>query len=253
MTIRTEPWPTGVPSWAELSSTDPAAAAAFYGAVLGWSTDETGPGHDGTLICRVDGHAAASIGRNGPRSWTLFIATRDLDETVGRAGAAGGTVVVPAMDIGEFGRVAVVADPTGAPVGLFQQGEQPKSFWVNGPGGLNWEDLRSADPAASREFYAAVFGWRFEPLFEEYGTVTNPDAPHPVGGIGPLWGSEPGWLVYFGVEDVDAAVSAAQAAGGAVVEAAHDSDYGRMARLADPEGAQFAVFTPPAGAAQPDR
>jgi predicted enzyme related to lactoylglutathione lyase len=118
---------------------------------------------------------------------------------------------------------------------------------------MSWEDLRSADPAVSQAFYAAVFGWTLEPLFEGYGIVVNPDAPHPVGGIGPLWGSAPGWLVYFGVPEVDAAAAAAAAGGGEVVMAPHDSEYGRMAQVRDPGGAVFAVFAPPAGAPQPQR
>jgi uncharacterized protein len=240
MTIRTAPWPTGVPCWADLTTPDPEAAAAFYGSVLGWTAspdrrEVTVEGHPvAGLVPRSDGEGA---------TWTLCVATDDLAATLARVTDAGGTVL-------RNGERTVVADPTGAVVGLRQGGG---AQWVNAPGGLNWEDLRSADPAVSQRFYADVFGWTFEPLFEGYGTVANPDAPHPVGGIGPLWGSAPGWLVYFGVVDVDVAVAAALEAGGTVVAPAHDSEYGRMAQLADPHGAGFAVFTPPAGAPQPAR
>lgn len=248
MPLRTRPWPAGVPCWAHLDTPDPEASAAFYGPVVGWTSGAPGP--DGSRVALVDGHAAAGLAASdGPARWTLHVAVDDLDAALVRVRDAGGRVVREPW-AGEGTRAAVVADPTGAQVGLLQGGG---ADWVNGPGGLAWEDLRSADPAASTAFYAAVLGWTWTPLFEDYGTVAAPDAPYPVGGIGPLWGSAPGWLVYVGVADVDAAVEAATAAGGSVVTPAHDSDYGRMAQLADPHGAVLAVFTAPAQAPQPER
>lgn len=255
MTIRTNPWPTGVPCWADLSTPDVDGAAAFYGAVLGWEVVATGLG--GYRLALVQGHPAAGLGAAGPTAWGLNIATDDLGATVAKALAAGGSVVSPVREAGAMGRLAVLADPAGVPFVAWQAGTHIGAGWVNAPGGMSWEDLRSPDPVASREFYAAVFGWRFDLLFSspdgEYGTVANPDAPHPVGGIGPLWGSAPGWLVYFGVADVDAAARAAVEHGGEVVAEPHDSAYGRMAQVRDPAGATFAVFTPPAGAPQPER
>lgn len=252
MPIRTGPWPTGVPCWAHLSANDPTALVPFYEATLGWSVrpEAADPG-GGHLVAQVQGRPAAGLGTDagGPPGWTLCVATSDLEGTLATAVAAGGRVLTGPDPAGR-GRVAVVADPTGAAVSFL---EGAGAGWVNGPGGISWEDLRSSDPAASVAFYAAVLGWRFEPLFEGYGTVANPDAPHPVGGIGPLWGAEPGWLVYFGVVDVDAAVRAALATGGSLVAAPENSPYGRMARVADPQGSTFALFTPPADAPQPTR
>lgn len=250
MTIRTAPWPTGVPCWADLTSPDPTASAAFYGPVLGWSAV---PETVDYSVFQVQGYPAAGVVRGSAPGWTLCLATDDVEATLARVGAAGGSVVAPATKVADNGTVAVVADPTGAEVGLWQGLERTGANWVNAPGGLNWDDLRSTDPEVSQRFYADVFGWTFEPLFDGYGTVANPDAPHPVGGIGPLWGAEPGWLVYFGVVDVDAAVRTAVEFGGTVVAEAHDSEYGRMAQVADPHGATFAVFTPPPGAPQPQR
>ncbi|WP_328294759.1 VOC family protein [Kineococcus sp. NBC_00420] len=251
MTLRTHPWPAGVPARADLATDDPGAAATFYGAVLGWTV--VGHRPDGSPLLGVDGAVAAEAGPATTSGWTLSIATTDLDATVAAVTAAGGSVLSGPGDVDDAGRSAVVADPTGAVVGLWEAGTRIGASWVNAPGGLNWEDLRSSDPALSREFYAAVFGWTFRELFDGYAIAANVDAPHPIGGVGPLWGSAPGWLVYFGVPDVDAAVRAALAGGGEVVHAAHDSDFGRMAQVRDPWGAGFAVFTPLPGAPQPDR
>ncbi len=95
--------------------------------------------------------------------------------------------------------------------------------------------------------------WTWTPLFEDYGTVAAPDAPHPVGGIGPLWGSAPGWLVYVGVADVDAAVEAATAAGGSVVTPAHDSDYGGWRSSRTRTAPCWRSSPRPPRAAQPER
>lgn len=251
MTIRTQPWPAGVPSWADLSATDPAAAAEFYGAVLGWTSTDTGPEFGGYRMCQVEGHAVAGIGAMGPPAWTLYIATEDVEATVAAAVEAGGSVVLPPGDVGTSGRLAVVADPSGATVGLWQAVDHIGAGWVNEAGGMVWEDLRSADPVASKTFYEKVFGWRWEELFEGYGTVSNPGEGWPLGGLGPTWGQPPGWIVYFAVPDCDAAVTAAVGAGGAVVREAEDSPYGRMATVSDLDGVLFCVMTPAEGPVPP--
>ncbi|MGI4895201.1 MAG: VOC family protein [Janthinobacterium lividum] len=248
MSVRTKPWPPGVPSWVDLSCPDPGAAGAFYAAVLGWTVVDTGLEFDDYRLGLVEGGAAAGIGSRGGLGWTLYLATDDLDATLTKVRAAGGHVLAPAMDIGDTGRRAVVADPTGTEVGLWQAGAHPGAEWVNSPGAMIWEDLRCADPAVSMRFYADVFGWTFQPLFDGYGTVTNPDAPWPVGGLGPLWGGQPGWLVYFAVADVDVAISAALGAGGSLVREAEDTPYGRMGQIADPDGIVVALMS-----ANPDR
>ena len=251
MTLRTHPWPTGVPARVDLATDDPATAAVFYGAVLGWTVVERRP--DGHLLLGVDGAVAAEAGPATTSGWTLSVATADLDATLTAVTGAGGAVLDGPLDVGAAGRSAVVADPTGAVLGLWEAGTRVGASWVDAPGGLTWEDLRSPDPVRARAFYAAVFGWTFQELFDGYATAANVDAPHPVGGVGPLWGSAPGWLPYFGATDVDAAAAAALAGGGEVVGEAHDSDFGRMAQVRDPDGAAFAVFTPRAGAPQPER
>ncbi|CAA9303779.1 MAG: hypothetical protein AVDCRST_MAG61-1172 [uncultured Friedmanniella sp.] len=131
---------------------------------------------------------------------------------------------------------------------------------VNEPGSLVWEDLRSTDPDTARSFYGALFGYEYEALEmagPDYTTFQLPTEPHVLGGMGGLMGLPDGtpshWLVYFATADVDAAVSAAQGAGGTVLAPAFDTPYGRMACLADPDGATFMVMTPDPSQPGPDR
>ena len=106
-----------------------------------------------------------------------------------------------------------------------------------------WYELQSADPPASKAFYDHVVGWTIgEPMpGMDYRMIETGHGA--VGGVMPLTtemragGARPGWLVYIGVDDVDAAAAAVTAAGGAV----HMGPWsipgvGRMAVVADPQG-----------------
>jgi predicted enzyme related to lactoylglutathione lyase len=253
MSTRTSRWPAGIPCWADLSVPDVDAAVAFYESVLGWTATDSGEEYGGYRIASVRDAAAAGIGpqmaEGFPVAWTLYLATDDADAAAAAVTAHGGTLLMPPGDVGPMGRMAIAADPSGAVFGLWQAGQMIGASLVNEPGGLVWEDLRSTDPAAAQEFYRAVFGYRYEPVEmagPDYGTFSLPDERAPLGGMGGMMGSPDGtpshWLVYFGVESTDAAVAAAEAAGGKVVMPAMDSPYGRVAAVADPVGATFCVI-----------
>jgi predicted enzyme related to lactoylglutathione lyase len=123
-----------------------------------------------------------------------------------------------------------------------------------------WEDLRSTDPDAARSFYGALFGYEYQALDmagPDYSTFQLPTEPHVLGGMGGLMGLPDGtrssWLVYFSVADTDAAASAAGRADGSVLAPPMDTPFGRMACLADPDGATFMVMTTDPAQPGPDR
>ncbi|MGQ7298261.1 VOC family protein [Quadrisphaera sp. KR29] len=260
MSRRTRPWPAGLPCWTDLASPDPAAARDFCAAVLGWEFRLRGDAPDSYAHVLVDGQVAAGVGPVSdaqPGGWSVYLATADADATARAALAAGGRVVAGPEAIGPQGRVLFVADPSGAVTGAWEAGALIGAGVVNEPGALVWEDLRSADPDASRAFLREVFGLEadsFDGAPGGYTTLRLADEQVPCGGVGPLFGApEPGWLVYFLVPDTDAAVAAASAHGGAVPGPPDDTPFGRMAVVADPHGARFAVMSAPDGAPQPDR
>jgi predicted enzyme related to lactoylglutathione lyase len=261
MSIRTSPWPAGVPCWVDLNVRDVGAARAFYGPVLGWSFQDTGDEYGGYVIAERRGAAAAGIGPqqyDGPSAWTVYFASDDADTTAETITQNSGTLIAPPGDVGPLGRLLIAADPTGAVFGVWQAGEHIGAGLVNEPGGLTWEDLRSPDPTAARTFYGALFGYRTDPVEmagEDYTTFQLPDESFPLGGIGGMMGAESApahWIAYFGVADADAAVAAAEHGGGRVVMPAFDTPYGRMAALADPAGAAFQIIVADADN-QPDR
>jgi hypothetical protein len=262
MSTRTSPWPNGIPCWADVSATDVRASGAFYTAVLGWSVPEPEEQWGGYVTAEAGGQAVAGIGplQDGRAAWTLYLATDDVDGLAGRAPQHGGTVLAPATDVGPLGRMAILADPSGAAFGLWQAGTMIGASLVNEPGGLVWEDLRSTDAAAARDFYGVLFAYEYEPLEmagPDYATFKVPGEPHVLGGMGGLMGLPDGtpshWLVYFQVADADAAVAAAERAGGTVVAPPQDTPFGRMACLADPHGATFMIMTTDPAQPGPDR
>ena len=260
MTIRTSPWPPGTPCWADLTVPDPDRAKAFYAAVLGWSYTDAGDEFGGYVSALVDGSAVAGIGPHqqpGPVAWTLYLATVDVDATAELVTAHGGTVILPAGDVGDLGRMAMATDPAGAVFGVWQAGTHIGAALANEPGGIAWEDLRSTDPAAAWSFYEAVFGHEtrlLEMAGPDYRTFHHPGDDAPLGGMGGMMGAEGAshWLVYFSVASTDDAVAAAEGAGGIVVASAFDSPFGRMAGVADPFGARFMLHQN-TGQPQPDR
>lgn len=264
MSIRTSPWPAGVPCWTDLATTDVPAAQRFYAAVLGWQFAEPDEDSGGYLIGEVGGAATAGIGpvmgdQQRP-SWTVYLASDDADGTASEITQSGGSVLLAPGDVGPMGRMLIASDPTGGVFGVWQAGTMIGASLVNEPGGMCWEDLRSTDPELARAFYSAVFRYDFHPLPEagpDYFTFHTAEEAAPLGGMGGMFDAPEGtpshWLVYFSVADADAAVAAAERAGGQVLTPAEDTPYGRMVALVDPAGAAFWVMQPPPDSVMPDR
>jgi len=251
VTIRTSPWPAGVPCWADLMSPDVEAAREFYGRVIGWDFQDTGDDYGGYVIAAIGPSAAAGIGpapEGIPSTWTMYFASDDVDKTAASVTENGGTIMMPPGDVGDLGRMFVGADPTGAAFGVWQAGTNIGAEVVNEPGGITWEDLRSPEPDAAREFYGAVFGHTFSALPDagpDYTTFHRPGDEAPLGGMGGMMGAAGApahWILYFAVADTDASVAAAESGGGTIVAPTFDTPYGRMAGITDPAGAMFWVM-----------
>jgi uncharacterized protein len=262
MTIRTTPWPAGVPCWADLSTPDVTAAKGFYSAVIGWEFQDTEDEYGGYAIATYGGHTAAGVGPaqpGAPVAWTIYFASDDADKAAAAVAEAGGIIIVAPGDVGPLGRMFIAADPTGAAFGVWQAGTHIGAGITNEPGGLAWEDLRTTDPDAARAFYEAVFGFTFQALDgagADYTMFHLPGDDAPLGGMGGMMGAEgapPHWLVYFSVASTDAALAAAESAGGTVVAPAFDTPYGRMAGITDPAGALFWVAENTTDQPQPER
>jgi predicted enzyme related to lactoylglutathione lyase len=115
----------GVFVWDELLTSDVEAAKRFYGEVVGWTTADMDMGEMVyTLFRSGDTDRAGCMtlpeGVDAPPHWIAYVATDDVDATVTRAKALGGTAYQDGMDVPGVGRIAVLGDPTGAVFGLFK-------------------------------------------------------------------------------------------------------------------------------------
>ena len=243
----------GVPNWVDLAVDDISAAGDFYGSLFGWTlSEDLGPDAGGYRMFRKNGLDVAGVGPRmdpaAPAAWTTYVNVDDVDAAAERVAKAGGTVVVPPMDLPNgSGRIAFAVDPTGGFVGLFQAGAHIGSVLVNELGTLAWNELVVRDAPTAAAFYEQVFGWTTEPmegdvdyhLFKVQGRV--------VAGCLPMGESFPEgvpthWMPYFVVEDVDASAARAQELGGAVVVPAQDMAVGRFSAISDNGGAALAIM-----------
>ncbi|MBF8191222.1 VOC family protein [Nonomuraea sp. K274] len=243
----------GTPCWIDATSPDLDASVAFYAGLFGWRSVSLGPEHRDYRLCQIDGKTVAGIQRaradNADPAWLTYFWTPDADAIAKTIEQAGGAVTAPPLDIQGQGRMAVCADPAGAAFAVWQPGANKGLGMVTDPGSLGWVELHVPGHAPVRAFYEAVFGWSITDM-------PMGDLPYPVifpaeggemsavGGIAELQpGDHPHWLPYFEVPDCDATVSTAQRLGGTVWAPETVDEVGRMAFLADPHGARFAVIT----------
>lgn len=252
MPTRSTPWPPGTPCWTDYAAADVDAARAFYTSVLGFEYTGGEEEYGGYLQAMTAGSPAAGLmprmAAEAPVGWTTYFATEDAEASVARVTEAGGTVLAPTMDVGPLGRMAIALDPTGVAFGVWQAGEFIGLQVYNEPGAVVWNEAVSPDPARAREFYSAVFGFRWQPVpgTEDYQTFSLDGGDQPVGGLGGQGPGQPtGWLTCFSARSTDEAVAAVEAGGGKVAMPPTDTPFGRFAVVADPWGASFELMQPP--------
>lgn len=244
----------GTPSWVDISTPDLEGAIAFYSGLFGWDVEIGPPEMARYSMASIDGKPVAGLAdqqQPGPASWASYVSVDDVDDIAARVEKAGGTVVVPPMEIPEAGRMLITQDVAGAFVSFWQPAQHIGAELVNEPGTLCWNELRTRAAQESIAFYGDVLGWTTvlseddDPPYYEW---QNGD--HTVGGLAPMVGDESPaevpnhWRVYFAVEDTDASAALGAELGGVVVVPPTDiPTVGRFALLDDPQGAPFAIIS----------
>lgn len=253
MTLSPHPWPAGSPGWAELTVADLGPTQRFYGGLLGWQLSIGGPETGGYVTARVDGHAVAGLRVADvplPAAWCVYLATDDLDESVARAVEAGGALLDGPVSVLDLARTALLTDPMGAVVGLWESGAHTGWDLADVPGSYVWAEQMSHDPVAARRFYTALFGYEQQDMSAPdftYTSLSVGGAPAAgVGGYGPGAGDVPAaWTWYIAVDDADAVAPRVAELGGQVVSGPEDTPYGRMLLVRGPAGEVVALLEPP--------
>jgi uncharacterized protein len=246
--------PIGAPCWIDLFTTDTDKSRAFYGELFGWTSEEAGPEYGGYINFSKDGIQVAGCMRNDgssgmPDAWSTYLASDDIEATVKEAEANGAQVFVPTMAVGELGSMAVMADVGGAAIGVWQPGLH-KGFGVfDEPGTAGWFELHTRDYDATVAFYRDVFKWNAKPMSDtpEFRYTVLAEGEEQLAGIMDASAFLPEgvpayWGIYFMVENTDAALAKVAELGGATVQPAEDTPYGRLATATDPTGAMFKLM-----------
>lgn len=246
----------GIFCWADLGTVEPAKAFEFYQHLFGWGRNDV-PTDRGPYTMLMKGEsplaglfeqhkALKDIGM--PAHWMGYVLVDNAAAAVARAKELGGEVLLQPLEVKDFGWLAVIEDPTGAPLAVWEvkPGPGPSTPPPRGVGTVCWNELLTPDAPAAEKFYTALFGWSASP--RQYG-----DMPHIAFGIegrdvagmtqmpeNPL--HSPIWLTYFSVDDPDAIAALAEKHGGRILLPPTDQpEIGRFAVLVDPQGALFGI------------
>jgi predicted enzyme related to lactoylglutathione lyase len=252
--------------WYELMTPDADAAKAFYDAVVGWQIGDPVAEFQGyRMIGRSDGGFNGGIlpltdemQQHGARpTWLAYIGVDDTDSAAAAIAQAGGKVLMPAFDITGVGRIAMVADPQGAPFYVMKpippegrENEQSDVFSVDQPQHVRWNELATTDPEGAIDFYRTQFGWSQEGDMDmgemgKYRFIQNRGTT--IGAVMPKPAQLPvsKWTYYIGVDDIDRALDAIKAGGGQVLNGPMEIPGGEFAVNAmDPQGASFGLVGP---------
>lgn len=250
--------------WYELLTDNSDKALAIYAAILGWQASDSGqPDRDYRILHMQDQDTRESsdicglmqltteMRQGGARPiWLGYIGVDDVDRAVASILVAGGNEQMPATDIPQVGRIAMVADSQGIPFYVMRgsSNESSMAFAADKPrlGHCAWNELVTSDTEAAKAFYFGEFGWtkdgemdmgpmgRYE--FIRHNGVIGAIMPKPEEAPMPMW------QYYFRCADIDLAVTTVTARGGKILHGPDEIPGGDFSLNAvDPQGAVFSL------------
>ena len=244
--------------WYELMTPDADGSKAFYDRVVGWNIQTThGDSKDYGFINNADGgmtggvlHLTDEMQQHGARPcWIGYVGVDDVDSSLGAIEAAGGNVLMPARDIEMAGRIAMVADPNGAPFYVMTpSGEgESTSFSPTLLGRCAWNEMLAEDQQVALDFYTGLFGWSLPEPMDMGPMGSYQFVAHDGVTTGAIMRKSPevpvsAWTHYFRVADIDAAKAAAEAGGATIfldVMEVPGGDW--IVQGIDPQGAMFSL------------
>ncbi|GAA2558533.1 hypothetical protein HD598_001074 [Neomicrococcus aestuarii] len=242
----------GNPIWADLSTSDIETSKKFYGELFGWTFEGDADEYGNYTTAFLNGKRVAAlypyVAEMGgfANTWSVYLHTEDSQATAASVTEAGGTVALEPMHVAPYGWMGGFLSPGGEFVGSWQPESHPGFEVLAEPGAIAWLEALTKDFAASKAFYEKAFGWDVHMMADsdEFRYATLGDGPEAAAGLmdgsGFLPEEVPGfWQIYINVESVDETIAKLLELGGEVLEPAADTNFGRVAAVADSTGARF--------------
>lgn len=241
-------------AWVDLASSDAAASRDFYAKLFGWNIEvNPDPQYGGYALAKLNDEQVGGIGPtqspDQPTAWSLYIGTDDASAICNKAQTAGGKVIAPAFDVGDQGRMAVLQDPSGAFISVWQAAAM-RPFRSDAPNALGWAELNARGVKNALPFYEQLFGWTTKE--SDMGEGQPPYIQFELDGdaIGGAWEMNPNvpsnvpsyWMVYFNTEDLEGTYRKALELGATEMMAPQAYPGGRFAIVSDPQGAWFGLL-----------
>jgi uncharacterized protein len=242
--------PHGSFCFAELHTADVDGAKRFYGDLLGWKTVESPV--DGYTLFQQDGKDVAGLRRveQSASRWIPFLSVASADASSAKALQLGAAVLTAPTDTGDLARTAVLRDPAGGTIGLWEPRGHAGAALLDEPGALWWAELLTREVAVAKTFYSNLLNWRAIDTLKygiRYSVFKLGDES--LAGLLPIgadWGAvSPYWQILFAVDNCDARVDRAKKAGGSLVFGPNDvPNAGRAAIVSDPRDAVLVLMQP---------
>jgi len=240
----------------ELVTPDLDAAKRFYGGLFGWSFRDIAAGTTHYAEASLDGRPVAGLiqrpvppGKQRQPAWLSFFAVEDVDAAEKVAVQHGAKVLFPPHSFPDRGREAVFADPQGAVFAVLASSSGDPPDFLAEPGEWIWSSLITSDPDTDAAFYQTLFGYDVFELPANPGTEHLLLASHNYARASAnslprkAPDAAPHWLNYVRVTDAEAMAAKVVALGGRVLVAPRvDRHGGKVAVVADPQGAAFGLL-----------
>ena len=244
--------------WVELAAAQAGAARDFYCALFGWTPHEEAVHLSDTrklgyTLWQRAGEEVAGMYEllaeqraNGMQpQWLPYVSVDDIEAASALGRTLSGAVLAQPLDVMEAGRMAILRDPAGARIGLWEaralQGFSPSAL----PGTPCSLELATHELTATRRFYQELFGWRSDGAGADASGGVLVKAGRPVATLRPRRPSDAegaGWTIMFAVADCEEACERIAALGGRVVSSAGAGAFRGPALAEDPQGAAFGVL-----------
>jgi len=246
-------YPHGQFCWVDVTAREMSSAREFYERLFGWQTVERAAGEGSPYAhFELEGKSVAGLGEmpqalveaKRPAAWTSYLRVEDIHAVTARATELGATITAPVAQVGDAGSMALLRDPTGAQVGLWQADRHFGAVLHQDYHCFCWNELLTRDIERAADFFGQLLGWEFGEYPSHLGKyLVVRSGGEECSGLLQMdqrWGEMPPcWLVYFAVQGVDLMVDRVRQLGGYVFVRPFDIQEGRMAIVSDGQGATF--------------